>query len=118
MIDDLVGDGAGTAASDASLAIPVLATMPEARPSSGQTIFVVDDDRDIRTSVHALLTASGHHVEVFAAAESFLESCTGEARRGCLLLDIGLPGMSGLQMLERLKAEGVDLPVLFCDRAP
>jgi len=113
VIDDLVGDGAGTAASDASLAIPVLATMPEARPSSGQTIFVVDDDRDIRTSVHALLTASGHHVEVFAAAESFLESCTGEARRGCLLLDIGLPGMSGLQMLERLKAEGVDLPVLF-----
>ena len=112
VIGGLVGDGAGTPASDASLAIPVPATMPEARPSSGHTIFVVDDDHEIRMSIHSLLTASGHHVDVFATAESFLEAHTGEARRGCLVLDIGLPGMSGLQMLEQLKAEGVNLPVV------
>ncbi len=112
VIGDLVGDSAGTAASDASLGHQVPPTMSEARPSSGHTIFVVDDDREIRMAIHSLLTASDYHVEVFATAESFLEARTGEARQGCLLLDIGLPGMSGLQMLERLKSEGVDLPVL------
>ncbi|MCH8491056.1 MAG: PAS domain S-box protein [Oceanicaulis sp.] len=112
VIGDLVGYGAGTASSTPPLELPVPPATPEAGPSSGQTIFVVEDESEVRMSIRSLLTASGHHVEEFATAESFLEACAGEARRGCVLVDVGLPGMSGLEMHERLKADGINLPVL------
>lgn len=65
------------------------------------TVFVVEDDEDMRQSLERLLGSEGLRVESFAAPQHFLDAFDSH-RPGCLLLDLRLPGMSGLEMLERL----------------
>lgn len=67
------------------------------------TVFVVDDDPSVRESLSLLLTAVGHSVDTFSGAEEFLEAWSSD-RPGCLILDVRMPGMDGLQ-LQRLLAE-------------
>ncbi len=76
------------------------------------TAFLVDDDDSVRRALQRLLRSAGLGVEAFATAEEFLRS---ERRpgAGCLVLDQHLPGMSGLELWERLRAEGCALPVVF-----
>lgn len=76
------------------------------------TVFVVDDDTDLRDSLLTLLRALGHFCEGFASAEEFRASYT-EPRPGCLLLDIRMPGQSGLEMYADLVHDGKRLPVIF-----
>ena len=73
---------------------------------------MVEDDREICGAIRSLLEASGRRVEEYSTAETFLQAIAAESRRGCVVLDIGLPGMSGLLVQERLQAGGVDLPVI------
>src|SRR6185436_13003457 len=75
------------------------------------TIFIVDDDDSVRKGLTRLMRAAGFEVKAFATAETFFEEC-GKAMRACVLLDITMPRMSGLQIQSRLKEKGIDLPVI------
>jgi two-component system response regulator FixJ len=77
-----------------------------------KTVVVVDDDDSVRRSLQRLIRSVGLNVEAFATAEDFLRSDQQPAP-GCLLLDLQLPGMSGLELLERLLLEGRAIPVVF-----
>ena len=76
------------------------------------TIFVVDDDAAVRTAVRRLLLSTRLPVRLFATAEEFLAHTDSEAR-GCLIVDLGLPGMTGLELQERLAEREPPLPVVF-----
>ena len=77
-----------------------------------QTVFVVDDDAVLRDAVRDVLHHQGQNVEAFSNSESFLEIYNRD-RRGCLVIDNQLPGMAGVEVLERLKAEGSTLPSIM-----
>jgi FixJ family two-component response regulator len=68
-------------------------------------VSIVDDDASVRRALRNLLSSAGFQAEVFESAEAFLESGDRESA-GCLVLDLGLPGMSGLDLLTRLTAAG------------
>jgi FixJ family two-component response regulator len=77
-----------------------------------RTIAVIDDNPSMLTGLYRLLSAHGFRVLTFASAELFLESCaTCEA--DCLVLDIHLGGISGIDLQRRLTSSGTDLPVIF-----
>ena len=76
------------------------------------TVFVVDDDPAIRKLIERLAESVGLIVEGYASAEDFL-SAFDTARPGCLVLDLELPGMSGLELQRELAARGIRTPVLF-----
>ena len=75
-------------------------------------ISVVDDDVSMRQAIKGLLKSAGFHAEVFASAEEFLNSgrLSGTA---CLILDVRMPGMSGVELQERLIASGRMVPIIF-----
>ena len=75
------------------------------------TVFVVDDDRAIREAMRDLLHESGYAVELFGDGPAFLEAFR-HGREGCLLVDALMPGMNGIELIERLKAEGHRLPAI------
>ena len=79
---------------------------------AASTVFVVDDDQDARDSLGALMRANGLHVETFRNAEEFLESFD-VTRHGCIVLDVHLPGMNGLDLQDQLSARGSCIPVIF-----
>jgi CheY-like chemotaxis protein len=75
-------------------------------------ILIVDDDESIREATKTLLRSAGYQVQTFASAERVLESGALEETE-CLILDVRMPGMDGLELQRRLNAEGVDVPVIF-----
>jgi two-component system, chemotaxis family, CheB/CheR fusion protein len=77
--------------------------------SAKQTIFIVDDDRLLLETMGALLRARGEDVEVHSNAEGFLKSYA-PSRRGCLVVDDKLPGLGGVDLLEKLRGDGAMLP--------
>ncbi len=76
-----------------------------------RTIFLIDDDEDVRQALQMLLKTVGFAVEAFPSALAFLER-RGRERLGCIVADVRMPGLSGLQLLERLAAEGEGMPVV------
>ena len=76
------------------------------------TVFVVDDDRAVRESLRRLLTSVGMTVEVFPSAQAFLAARRAEAP-GCLVLDVRLPGLSGLDLQRELASTNATLPIIF-----
>lgn len=79
---------------------------------TGPTVFVVDDEPDVRDSINLLLKSVGHSVATFESADAFFAGCSPE-RPGCLVLDVRLPGMSGLKMQKVLATRDFRLPVIF-----
>ena len=77
-----------------------------------QTIYVVDDDEAMRDSMTWLLEGEGYVVACFDSAASFLKARRDDMR-GCLILDVRMPEMSGLELHEKLDALGSELPVIF-----
>lgn len=75
------------------------------------TLYVVDDDDAFRESLVWLLTAQGYQVQSFASAEEFLLICD-QVLFGCLLVDVRMPGASGLELHERLVNGGIEIPTL------
>jgi FixJ family two-component response regulator len=76
------------------------------------TVFVVDDDDSVRKALDRLLKASGYRVKTFESAETFLASDRSRTS-GCIVLDIKLPGMSGLNLAETLASFKTRYPVIF-----
>ncbi|MDP3538759.1 MAG: response regulator transcription factor [Azonexus sp.] len=77
-----------------------------------QTIFVVDDDEAMRDSMTWLLEGEGYQVACFASAAEFLNA-RRDNMRGCLVLDVRMPEMSGLELHEKLDSLGSHLPIIF-----
>jgi FixJ family two-component response regulator len=75
-------------------------------------IVIVDDDRWMRRSLERLLKSAGFRAESFTSAEDYLNAGNRETT-GCILLDIGLPGMSGFELERRLAVEHNPPPVVF-----
>jgi DNA-binding response OmpR family regulator len=80
----------------------------DARP----TVVVIDDDENIREALEGLLRSIGLHVELFGSAQEFLDNAHPDAP-GCLVLDVKLPGQSGLDLYDDLVRANVQLPVIF-----
>ena len=75
-------------------------------------VFVVDDDPSMREALQDLVASIGLEARVFASAQEFLQARRPDAP-GCLVLDVRLPGMSGLTFQQQLANAGIDLPVIF-----
>lgn len=86
--------------------------MSKADPNLDECVYVVDDDDAIREGVCDLLESAGLKTRSFASAEEFLETSEPDAR-GCLVLDVRLPGMSGMQLQRRLADSHIGLPVII-----
>jgi len=84
-------------------------TTPQPSPA---TVFVVDDDEAVRESLALLLRSVELAAATFSSAHEFLGSYD-PAAPGCLILDVRLPGMSGLELQQRLADDGADLPIVF-----
>lgn len=80
--------------------------------NSQKTIFVVDDDDAIRDALGMLLDSVGLKHAMFATATEFIESHTADDT-GCLVLDIRMPGMSGIELQHELQQRGSSLPIIF-----
>ena len=75
-------------------------------------VFVVDDDEEIRAAMRSLLASVGLRVETFATAQDFLGSRRPDAP-ACLVLDVRLPGLSGLDLQQELIQAGIPIPIVF-----
>jgi two-component system response regulator FixJ len=76
------------------------------------TVFIVDDDPAIRFAMQALMDSVNIEHEIFASGDEFLEK-TDDRRAGCLVLDIRMPGLGGLELQEELIKRGSTLPIIF-----
>jgi two-component system CheB/CheR fusion protein len=80
-------------------------------PGEMATVFVVDDDRAIREVMRDVLQENGYEVEIYANGSAFLEAYR-PGRKDCLLVDALMPGMTGIELIERLAGEGYKLPAI------
>lgn len=76
-------------------------------------VFVVDDDPSIRESLSLLLSSAGYGVKAFASARDFLEAERGTPVPACLVLDVKMPGLSGLDLQKELKSRNIIIPIIF-----
>jgi FixJ family two-component response regulator len=88
-----------------------MATLKDA-PRTGPTVFVVDDDDGMRAALSTLLSTVGYTTAVFSSAQDFLQRYKPD-EPGCLVLDIRMPEMSGLELQQHLNRTGSMLPVIF-----
>jgi RNA polymerase sigma factor (sigma-70 family) len=79
---------------------------------AAQTVFIVDDAPEVRKSLSRLVAAAGYQVRAFESAEGFLAEYNGEAE-GCLLLDIFMPGLNGIELQHELRGFPYALPIVF-----
>lgn len=88
------------------------ATEPRTGVSQTQIVYVVDDDREHLRSLEKLLTSVSHSVETFESAAEFLEGLPSDPS-GCAILDVRLPGMSGMELHEQMIKLGITIPVII-----
>jgi len=82
--------------------------MPQASP----IVFVVDDDISVRESLELLIQTEGWQPKTFASAQAFLD-CPRAIVPSCLVLDVSLPGLDGLELQKRVAVERADMPIIF-----
>jgi len=80
--------------------------------SESPTVFVVDDEESVRKALARLLRSASFHVAAFASPREFLESYDPHAP-GCLILDVAMPGLNGLELQQQLADRGAGLPIIF-----
>ena len=81
--------------------------------NSVPNIFVVDDDPSIRKALGRLLRSTGYHVETFVSAEEFLQTASDCPGPACLILDVKMPGLNGLDLQDQLKQMDYVMPIVF-----
>ena len=77
------------------------------------TVFLIDDDASVRRALARLIKSAGYQVESFPSARDFLSRNTHAAGPACLVLDVRMPGLSGLDLQRELKTANVILPIIF-----
>ncbi len=107
---EMLADAAKTAPA-VSLA-PGKIAAPSAKKWSRQTVFVVDDDRQVRETMRDVVERHGYAAAAFTDGSAFMEAYTSD-RAGCLIADAKMPGIGGLQLIERLNAMQSALPVII-----
>src|SRR5215469_7776495 len=85
---------------------------PAAMPTASPIIFIVDDDISVRESLELLIQNEGWQPKTFASAQEFLD-CPRAVVPSCLILDVSLPGLNGLELQKRLAVERTDMPIIF-----
>jgi FixJ family two-component response regulator len=80
--------------------------------AGAETVYVVDDDKAIRTGICNLLDSAGLRSKAFESSEEFLSQWSDEAP-ACLVLDVRLSGLSGIELQERLSSTGIHIPIIF-----
>jgi FixJ family two-component response regulator len=80
--------------------------------SSPAMVYVIDDDEAVRCSLRLLIKSSGHVVTALTSAQAFLQGYD-PAQAGCLVLDVRMPGMNGLELQQELNRRGAIIPVIF-----
>ena len=84
--------------------------MLAARP----TVFLVDDDASVRRALTRLIKSAGHHVQTFASAQEFLGTTAGaDEKAACLVLDVRMPGLTGMDLQRELQIKNRNLPIVF-----
>jgi len=81
-------------------------------PTPRAAVFVVDDDASVREALRSLLRSAGFGVETFASAQEFLARTPSDLP-GCLVLDVGLPDLSGLDLQQQMAAMNREIPIVF-----
>ena len=81
-------------------------------PDTAPIVFVVDDDVSVREALDELLRCAGWHSETFASAQEFLSRSRVFAP-SCLILDVSLPDLDGLELQRRIAADRIDMPIIF-----
>lgn len=79
---------------------------------SEPTVFIIDDDQAVARSLRWLIESVQLRVETFSSAQAFIDGYDG-SKPGCLVLDVRMPGMSGLDLQERLAVQRIDVPIIF-----
>ncbi len=87
-------------------------TVVTATPPEEPIVYVIDDDLSVRSSLEDLLASVGLRSRLFGSTQAFLETPRPDAP-GCLILDIRMPGMSGLDFQEHMARSGIFLPIIF-----
>jgi FixJ family two-component response regulator len=82
------------------------------KPADAPTVFVVDDDPSVRASIEGLLQSASLQCESFGTAEEFLRNKRPDGP-SCLVLDVGLPGVNGLDFQRELANSGIRIPIIF-----
>lgn len=85
---------------------------PGSEMSNTAIISIVDDDESVRVALDSLLRSNGFTVRTYSSAEEFLSS-SGPQNTSCLISDIQMPGLSGIQMYEKLSLSGTHIPIIF-----
>ena len=80
--------------------------------SNEPTVFVVDDDEAMRNSLSWLIGSVGLHTEAYASAGEFLDHYY-PGRLGCMVLDVRMPGVSGLELQEKLQSKNMQIPIII-----
>lgn len=96
-------------------------------PDSQPTITIIDDDESVRRALQRMIKSLGFHVDAFATSEEFLQGILDSNTQAgtavphsahCLILDVHLPGLSGLDLQKQLNAEGHGIPIIFVTAYP
>jgi FixJ family two-component response regulator len=86
--------------------------MKAAKMNPEPTVFIIDDDEAVRRFLSGLIASVGLHVETYASAQEFLDA-DEPSQPGCLLLDIRMPGMSGLELQKELASRNIRIPIII-----
>lgn len=85
---------------------------PNKHPSNTAIVYIVDDDDGLRDSLNLLMKKSGYKAHIYASAAEFLAAYEPN-KAGCLLLDVRMPGINGLELQQKLATENYDIPIII-----
>src|SRR5439155_15442260 len=86
---------------------------PRSTSSHTHTVFLVDDDASVRRALARLIKSAGHPVQAFASAREFLGTNVEAEEAACLVLDVRMPGVSGIDLQRELQTINRNLPIVF-----
>ncbi len=95
------------------LVLPVFSDAANIPASPRMTVFLVDDDNSVRKALARLIRAAGYEIKTFASAQEFIESMPETAGVACLVLDVRMPGLNGLDLQNAMRAANMPIPIIF-----